>query len=57
VHWLAYLSWPVALTHALGTGSDARTGWLAAAHAQDRTGAVTVDASSSPNAAGTRSRG
>jgi methionine sulfoxide reductase heme-binding subunit len=29
VHWLAYLSWPVALMHALGTGSDPRTTWLA----------------------------
>jgi hypothetical protein len=29
VHWLAYVSWPVALVHALGTGSDARTGWMA----------------------------
>lgn len=29
VHWLAYASWPVALLHSLGTGSDARTGWLA----------------------------
>ena len=28
VHWLAYASWPVALVHALGTGSDARAGWL-----------------------------
>ena len=28
VHWLAYASWPVALVHALGTGSDARTPWL-----------------------------
>ena len=28
VHWLAYASWPVALVHALGTGSDARTAWL-----------------------------
>jgi DMSO/TMAO reductase YedYZ heme-binding membrane subunit len=28
VHWLAYASWPVALVHALGTGSDVRTGWL-----------------------------
>jgi len=27
-HWLAYASWPVALVHALGTGSDARVGWL-----------------------------
>lgn len=30
VHWLAYASWPVALVHSLGTGSDARTSWLAA---------------------------
>ncbi|HEY6835059.1 MAG TPA: ferric reductase-like transmembrane domain-containing protein [Gaiellaceae bacterium] len=28
VHWFAYASWPVALVHALGTGSDARTGWF-----------------------------
>ena len=28
LHWLAYAAWPVALVHALGTGSDARTGWL-----------------------------
>lgn len=28
VHWLAYASWPVALVHALGTGSDARFAWL-----------------------------
>ncbi len=28
VHWLAYVSWPVALVHALGTGSDARFAWL-----------------------------
>ena len=29
VHWLGYAAWPVALVHALGTGSDARLGWLA----------------------------
>jgi len=29
-HWLAYASWPLALVHALGTGSDARFGWMAA---------------------------
>jgi ferric reductase like protein len=29
-HWLAYASWPVALVHSLGTGSDARTSWLPA---------------------------
>lgn len=28
VHWLAYASWPVALLHTLGTGSDARAGWM-----------------------------
>ncbi len=28
VHWLAYASWPIALAHGLGTGSDAKTGWL-----------------------------
>lgn len=28
VHWLAYASWPVALMHALGTGTDARLGWM-----------------------------
>jgi DMSO/TMAO reductase YedYZ heme-binding membrane subunit len=30
VHWLAYASWPVALVHSLGTGSDARNSWLTA---------------------------
>lgn len=30
VHWLAYASWPVALVHSLGTGSDARSSWLTA---------------------------
>jgi DMSO/TMAO reductase YedYZ heme-binding membrane subunit len=28
VHWLAYACWPVAMLHTLGTGSDARQGWL-----------------------------
>jgi DMSO/TMAO reductase YedYZ heme-binding membrane subunit len=28
IHWLAYIAWPVALLHTLGTGSDARTGWV-----------------------------
>lgn len=27
-HWLAYASWPVALAHSLGTGTDAGTGWM-----------------------------
>lgn len=30
LHWLAYASWPIALLHSLGTGSDARFGWLQA---------------------------
>ncbi len=30
VHWLAYVCWPVALVHAFGTGSDARSGFLVA---------------------------
>lgn len=30
VHWTAYGSWPVALVHALGTGTDTRHGWLVA---------------------------
>ena len=28
LHWLAYVSWPVALVHGLGTGSDAKTSWM-----------------------------
>ncbi len=28
VHWLTYASWPVALLHGFGTGSDANTAWL-----------------------------
>ncbi len=27
VHWLAYASWPVAVLHGLGTGSDQRSAW------------------------------
>jgi methionine sulfoxide reductase heme-binding subunit len=30
VHWLAYLSWPVAMLHTIGTGTDASTWWLLA---------------------------
>lgn len=32
VHWLAYLAWPLALVHGLGTGSDVRLGWMLAAN-------------------------
>lgn len=28
VHWLAYLSWPVALSHSFGIGTDMRQGWV-----------------------------
>lgn len=29
-HWFAYASWPLALVHSLGSGSDARVGWMQA---------------------------
>ena len=28
VHWLAYLSWPLALAHTFGMGTDAGEGWV-----------------------------
>jgi DMSO/TMAO reductase YedYZ heme-binding membrane subunit len=28
IHWLAYLSWPVAVLHSLGTGTDAWSAWM-----------------------------
>jgi sulfoxide reductase heme-binding subunit YedZ len=28
IHWLAYASWPVAMVHSLGTGTDASTLWM-----------------------------
>jgi methionine sulfoxide reductase heme-binding subunit len=28
VHWLTYASWPIALLHGFGTGSDAKSTWL-----------------------------
>jgi predicted ferric reductase len=30
VHWATYALWPIALLHALGSGSDAATGWFRA---------------------------
>jgi methionine sulfoxide reductase heme-binding subunit len=27
IHWLAYASWPIAVLHGLGTGSDSRQAW------------------------------
>jgi sulfoxide reductase heme-binding subunit YedZ len=30
VHWLAYVSWPVAVLHTFGTGTDRSTWWLLA---------------------------
>lgn len=28
VHWLTYASWPIALVHGFGTGSDVHSAWL-----------------------------
>ncbi|HET8978688.1 MAG TPA: ferric reductase-like transmembrane domain-containing protein [Solirubrobacteraceae bacterium] len=28
VHWLAYASWPIAVLHGFGTGSDVHQGWM-----------------------------
>jgi len=28
VHWLSYASWPIALVHGFGTGSDVKGTWL-----------------------------
>jgi sulfoxide reductase heme-binding subunit YedZ len=28
IHWLAYICWPVALVHGLGTGTDSGSAWL-----------------------------
>ena len=28
LHWLAYLSWPIALAHTFGMGTDSRVGWV-----------------------------
>lgn len=33
IHWLAYVSWPLALLHGLGTGSDSRGAWALAIYA------------------------
>jgi methionine sulfoxide reductase heme-binding subunit len=30
IHWMAYLCWPVAMIHGLGTGTDSGSGWLRA---------------------------
>jgi DMSO/TMAO reductase YedYZ heme-binding membrane subunit len=30
LHWLAYASWPVAVLHGLGTGTDTSVGWMLA---------------------------
>jgi methionine sulfoxide reductase heme-binding subunit len=30
IHWLTYASWPIALLHGLGTGSDVTSTWLLA---------------------------
>lgn len=28
VHWLAYVSWPIAVAHSIGSSTDMRSGWL-----------------------------
>ena len=28
IHWLAYVSWPVAVIHGFGTGTDTWSGWM-----------------------------
>src|SRR5437588_2346460 len=28
IHWLAYASWPVAVAHGLGTGTDTKAAWM-----------------------------
>jgi sulfoxide reductase heme-binding subunit YedZ len=28
IHWLAYLCWPVAVLHGLGTGTDVKAAWM-----------------------------
>jgi predicted ferric reductase len=30
IHWLSYASWPIALLHSFGTGTDVKAGWLLA---------------------------
>jgi predicted ferric reductase len=30
IHWLTYASWPIALLHSVGTGSDVKSTWLLA---------------------------
>ena len=30
VHWLAYASWPIAVVHGWGTGTDSGAGWMLA---------------------------
>ena len=33
LHWAAYLCWPVAIVHGLGTGTDTKLGWVLALNA------------------------
>ncbi len=41
IHWLAYASWPVAVLHGVGTGSDTKVWWMLALTAVC-VGAVTI---------------
>jgi len=40
VHWLGYGSWPLALAHSLGTGTDVKAPWLLALGAASLVGVV-----------------
>jgi sulfoxide reductase heme-binding subunit YedZ len=42
VHWAAYACWPLAVAHALGSGTDARSRWLLAVMAVAGAAAVTA---------------
>ena len=60
LHWAAYATWPVALVHALGTGSDARVGWmqvLGVVLAGTVAAAVVVRLADGPQWSGARSAG
>jgi hypothetical protein len=56
IHWLAYACWPVAFAHALGTGSDPRTGWMQVLAAISAASVLTAVAVRLARSAGDRGR-
>ncbi len=42
VHWAAYASWPIAVAHGLGSGTDVRTRWLQAVAAMSGLAVMTA---------------